>query len=215
MPRILNYAESLAAQVYTCAEVDIHPHCPDERAELFRAVEQGAVELEVLNALNALVYLFKPSLVLETGTGTGQTTLAMLSALNSNGFGSLHTLEIDEDKSRTAREAICRLDSSSRLRATFHRAATLDWIAQTEPIIFDFVFFDSLIAFRHEEFALLRKRGMLSPKAVCVFHDTSRLRGATFDDFNPEMVRALDEASHGRQWLESDLSRGLRIIKMG
>jgi predicted O-methyltransferase YrrM len=139
--QIQNFAESLSMVVGASPEESLHPHSPQERANEFRAVEAGAAELEVLNFLNALVYLFKPKLVLETGTGSGLTALAILSALSLNGSGHLHTLEKDPASSKRAQETAARLDPGAQLRSTFHCADSLEWIGGTMLAGFDFVFF--------------------------------------------------------------------------
>lgn len=197
-------------------ESDVHKHCPQERADLFSAIDGGSAELEVLQFLEAMVFLFKPERLLETGTGPAYTSRAIVSGMAKNGFGQFTTLDIDE---LSARYLADRLDDipmlGKHISVAFHQADSKQWIREYQGPPFDFVFFDSLIDFRHTEFELLMSRSKLVPWATCVFHDTSRLRGETMPDFNPEMISALDRFSHGRQWLESDLSRGLRVIRLG
>jgi predicted O-methyltransferase YrrM len=188
---------------------------PEELADRFTAIDGGSAELETLNFLNALVYLYKPRLVLETGTGQGFTTLAIATALLANGGGHVHSVELDPSTQATAAQRIARYESFLVNVVTLHRGDSRQFIEEWAGAPFDFVFFDSLIAFRHTEFEMLQDRGLLAPQAVCVFHDTSRRRGAYYQDFNPEMIASLDGHSLGNQWLESDLSRGLRVIKLG
>lgn len=196
-------------------ESSLHAHCPEERAHLFHAYTGGAGEHEVLEFLHALVFLFKPHNVLETGTGAGFATYAMADAILRNGFGRLHTVDIDPAWTDRSRDLVRFHNAMLLEHVTFHSAPSLEWIASYSGPPFDFVFYDSLIAFRHLEYEALLERGLLTAKAVCVFHDTSRLRGQTMHDFNPDMISALDRYSEGKQWLESDLSRGLRMIKLG
>lgn len=196
-------------------ESALHSHDPSERAGEFTAFEAGAPELECLEFLFGMVRLFKPKLVLETGTGSGFSTIALAAALQENGSGHLHTVELDSRNVDRARCAIQVFDYKLLERVTFHTVNSLDLIGGWTGAPFDFVFHDSLIELRHIEFEKLLQRRLLSEKAICVFHDTSRLRGETMHDYSQEMIDALDRASQGRQWLECDLSRGLRLIKLG
>lgn len=196
-------------------ESSVHPHDPAELAELFSAADGSSVEFEVLYFLGALVHLFKPRNVLETGTGEGLATIAIASALSTNDRGILTTVEIDGAKVERARANLLRVDAPLGGLVVFNTGDSRELIEKWTGAPFDFAFFDSLIAFRHLEFELLLSRKLLTEDAVCVFHDTSRRRGGYFSDYNPEMIAALDRHSQGRQWLESPLSRGLRVLKLG
>lgn len=197
------------------SESELHPHCSEERAGEFHSVDGGSAELETLLFLNSLVYLFKPRLLLETGTGEGFTTSALAAAMRANGFGTLHTVEVDGGCVARARDRVHHQNPLAASLVNFHQEDSRNFIAHWEGPEFEFAYFDSLIAFRHLEFEMLLKSGKLAQTALCVFHDTSRLRGHTVPDFNPEMIDGLDEASKERQWLESPLSRGLRVIRLG
>ena len=210
----MNLAAWLASAVGAVPESSLHAHCPEERAELFSAVEPGAAELETLNLLNALALSSKPALVLETGTGSGLTTLALAIALAQNGTGHLHTVELDPGVSVSARERLERLVPGVSRWVTFHVGDSRELCGSWAGLPFDFAFFDSLVSFRHLEYRALLRRGALAPGALCAFHDTSRLRGRTMPDFCPEMVAALDEESAGSEWLEMPLSRGLRLLRV-
>lgn len=215
MPQFLNFAQGLSRVLSVVPESQMHPHHPDERAELFHSAEPGAAELEVLNFLNALVYLFKPSVLLETGTGSGLTTFALASAMMANGFGHLSTLEWDQGVSERAKESLGKMDAAVLPQIGFHVADSRQWIAGYSGPPFDFVFFDSMLSTRKMELELLIERGLLLEGAVGVFHGTSRLRGTCYHEFDQEFIETLDRASSGRQWLEASLSRGLRLIGFG
>jgi len=195
-------------------ERDLHPHAPGERAELFHALNGGSAELEVLEFLYALVFLFKPSHLLETGTGNGFGTLALVKAVARNGFGTIHTVDIDSRCLSNTRDLLERAFPEKIDSVHLHEKRSLDFIEEWTGPPFDFVFFDSLISFRHLEFRAMKEKGLLARGAVCVFHDTSRLRGDTMHDYNPEMIQALDDESKGKQWLESGLSRGVRVLRL-
>jgi predicted O-methyltransferase YrrM len=210
----LNFGQMLSTRVQVQREDRVHPHVPEERSHMFSAIEVGAGEVEVLNYLNALVYLLKPLQLLETGTGSGLTTLAVVAALQANGLGYLHTIDADPHAITRARGVVGALGPGLEGNIAYHLADSREFLASWKGGPFDFVFFDSLVAIRHIEFQILKERQLLKPNAVCVFHDTSRLRGRYNDDFNPEMIAALDTASTGRQWMEFGQSRGLRMIKL-
>ncbi len=212
--RRVNFAQFLSQGLETQPESRVHAHVPEERADAFTAFDGGAAELEVLNFLNALVYLFKPRHLLETGTGPGLTTIALASALQANGFGILRTVESEPHVSSAAQRRLEAFSPDIASRVSFQIGDSRGFIEAWEGPPFDFAFFDSLIAFRHIEFQMLLERRLLGSGALCLFHDTSRLRGRYNSDFNPEMISALDEVSLGRQWLECDLSRGLRLLRL-
>lgn len=212
---LANFGRSFERLVPCVSEVHVHPHVEAENAGLFTSVGAGAAELETLTFLNALVYLTKPECVLETGTGSGYSAAAIASALRQNGRGRLHTVELDPAVARDAQANLSQVGDDLEPWVTFHVGDSLTLIREWQGPQFDFVFFDSLVAFRHVELELLMERSLLSANALCAFHDTSRLRGEYFDDFNPEMIEALDRHSKGRQWLEFGYSRGLRILRMG
>lgn len=77
------------------SEVKLHPHVPEERANLFLAFETGTTEIEVLNGLHATIIAHKPRCVLEIGASAGLGTLALASACKANGFGKVHSVELD------------------------------------------------------------------------------------------------------------------------
>jgi predicted O-methyltransferase YrrM len=211
----MNFGQYLATIFPTRPESEHHPHAPEEKAELFQAFNGSSAEVETITFINALVCLHKPKLVLETGSGSGFGTIAIACALKTNGFGHLHSVEIDANTSRSAGENMDLVDSTLRNFVSLHNADSQAFIKEWTGEVFDFVFFDSLIAFRHTEFNLLLAQGLLAPNALCVFHDTSRLRFRYFNDYNPEMIAALDAQSAGRQWMEFAYTRGMRVIKLG
>jgi len=212
---LLNFAVALAERFGAVPENSVHPHVLEERSEMFSAIDGVSAELETLNFLNALIYLLKPLNVLETGTGSGLTTVAIASALMLNGAGVVHSIEIDAGERVKAAQRLAKFSQHLVDRVTLHAGDSRAFIGSWSGSPFDFCYFDSLIAFRHEELGLLLARHLITQNCTCVFHDTSRRRGEYFPDFNPEMIAALDGFSQGRQWFESEYSRGLRVIKFG
>ncbi len=211
----MNFGEHLSKAFEIKPESALHPHSPEENASEYQAIDGGSAELEVLTFLNALVYLFKPAKLLETGTGLGFTSIALAEALGANGKGHLNTVELESNTVARARANMLTFDASLTNLITYNTGDSRAFIADWNGPPFDFVLFDSLIEFRHLEFEDLLDRNMLTPTALCAFHDTSRLRGEYYADYNPQMIAALDKASHGRQWLECPFSRGFRLLKLG
>lgn len=211
---LINFAQSLTRFAEPHSEAEVHPHAQSERANLYSAPSGGAAEFEVLNFLNALVYLYKPNLVLETGTGSGLGTAAIAHGLMTNRFGHVHSVELDNQVRVRAGQTIARMQAGMVDWVTLHQGDSREFICNWQGDPFDFVFFDSLVEFRHVEFQTMQQQGLLNKGAVCVFHDTSRARGETMSDFNRGMIDALDNESSGRQWMESEGSRGLRVIRL-
>src|ERR1700694_3131550 len=79
------------------SEAEAHPHDPAERAELFLGYNTGSTEMEVLNWLYATILLLKPQHIVETGAADGLGTIALASACKANGFGRVHSIEIDTE----------------------------------------------------------------------------------------------------------------------
>ncbi|MBV6459381.1 MAG: hypothetical protein HONBIEJF_02529 [Fimbriimonadaceae bacterium] len=196
------------------SESDVHPHSPVERAHLFHSFDGGSTEIEVLTFLNALVLLFKPTTLLETGSGQGYGTIALAAAIKENGFGKLQSLEFDSNTAREALAKLQRFDDKLLPLVDIHVGESLDFLSGYDGPPFDFAFFDSDLKIRHREFEILKFRDKLRPGAVCVFHDTSRHRGEYLHDFNAEMIMHLDVASNSLERLESNLSRGVRLIRL-
>jgi predicted O-methyltransferase YrrM len=201
--------------VFACLpESRVHKHAPEERGELFSALDPASSELEVLNFLNALVLLYKPRVLLETGTFTGMATLAIASALATNGFGTLHTVDNVREVIEQAMGRVRGYDPALLGRIEFHHADSRSYLAEYDGAPFDFGFFDSEMSCRHAELDSLLSRGKLSKGAVCVFHDSSPLRNTYAPEHDNTMMRRyLEEASAGRQHLTSELSRGFWLIR--
>lgn len=208
------FSQSMEAVFSSVAEIDVHPHVEEERADLFRAVDIGSAELEILNFLNALIYLYKPRNVLETGTHRGFSAIAIASALKMNGFGKLHTLEYYPMWIDLASRNIEMYDRELVDYIEIHCTESTEWLKQYQGQPFDFAFFDSSLSERYVEFEITKKRGLFSPEAFVMFHDTSRHRGRYFDDYAPEMLSSLDDAARDKQRLDFNLSRGFRLFRV-
>lgn len=162
------------------AESDIHPHVPSERANLFLSDDGNSPELEYRDLIAALVLASKPSAVLETGTGSGRTTLAIASALRClNQTTYFTTIE----NNPTLRSKALPLLQTRNLSGyvDFVNGDSLDVLARLARSdrnchLFDFCFLDSALSIRACEIELLCRYNLLMPGALIVVHDTSTLR---------------------------------------
>src|SRR5579864_627521 len=80
------------------------PECP--HPEHWRMYDSMTAEVEVLEFLRTLVTTLKPSLVVETGTFMGISTLWIAEGLKTNGFGTVVTCEHDSTVFAKAKERI-------------------------------------------------------------------------------------------------------------
>src|SRR5947209_10763189 len=199
------FSHSLQAVFASLPETEAHPHVPEEKAHLFRALDGGSAELEVLNLLNAVIYACKPRCVLETGTHRGFSAIAIASALKANSNGVLHTLECDEAWLTIAKDNVATFDGELEMYIKFHRTESTEWLSRYQGPVFDFAFLDSALAFRYVELQILSDRRLLSSEALVMCHDTSRYRGRYFDDFDEMMLSVLDDAARGKQSLTCNL----------
>jgi len=166
----------LAARHPTRSEAELHPHHPEELAGLYHTLDEGSTELEVLQFLAALVCLFKPRRILETGTWQGFGTLTLASAARANGFGRITSLETNAFQLEAARRRLHAHDPRLEGLVDLVNASSLDYLQRPGLEPFDLCFLDSGLEVRTEEFRLLRERGLLAPGGVVLVHDTSPLR---------------------------------------
>src|SRR6202050_2774557 len=80
------------------------PECP--HPERWSMYDSMTAEVEVLEFLRTLVTTVKPSLVVETGTFLGVSTLWIAEALRINGFGRIVSCEYDPQVFAAAKEKI-------------------------------------------------------------------------------------------------------------
>jgi predicted O-methyltransferase YrrM len=154
-------------------ESDCHPHVPAERAELFECYNGGATEVEYLELLYAIVRATKPQHVLETGCFDGRGTRWLAHALSLNGFGMLHSIDLNE---RMLAEAQNRVDDAELTGYVDLMKGDTREMLRTTSLTFGVAFFDSSLSIRADEAAICLDRGLTPPGSVLAFHDTSRLR---------------------------------------
>lgn len=201
----------------TVAESEVHPHAPEERAELFSAYDGGSTELEYLELLSALVRCTKPRRILETGTYLGHGTLALARAARDNGLGKVVSIERDAAVVSAVRDLLDRQGLDRVQLVLYQSLGYLD--AADEP--FDFAFLDSCLSLRAKELDHLLDRRLLTPGAVVAIHDTSRRRCDAHGTPDPETAVLWTElerviARHALvERLELPLSRGLLLLRIG
>ena len=197
------------------SETFLHPHCEEEKANLFFGFDAGGTEIETLYLLWAYIRLFKPKYVLETGTFTANGTTALAAAFKEYGFGKLITLEMSEDNVKQALKKLKRRNLSDYVDVVL--CSSLDYAKQvdTKKIKFDIAFFDSDTSIRATEFQMLYDRGALTD--LVSFHDTSRLRTKSFNDEHSSLyISRLDEIEkkYCKGGIEFSLSRGFRMMQL-
>jgi predicted O-methyltransferase YrrM len=140
------------------------PEC--RHPERWKMYDTMTAELEVLQFLKALVVAMKPALIVETGTFTAISTIAMAGGLQENGFGKIITCELDPEVFAKAKERIdqsgvagfieCRNESSLEMRID----GTID-----------ILFCDSDHEIRESE--VRRFLPQLNPNGLVLMHDAS------------------------------------------
>lgn len=167
----------LPSWAHVASEGTTHPHVPAERAELFNAHNAGTTELEVLNWLHATVMLLKPEHVLETGAANGLGTIALASACKNNGFGKVHSVEIDPG---SCYELASKLrDANLAEYVEIHCDDSREYLKKNTTV-FDLGFYDSMCELRADEFRICLEKQTI--RKLAVFHDTSPLRCQSLKD---------------------------------
>ncbi|MEI8349915.1 MAG: class I SAM-dependent methyltransferase [Candidatus Omnitrophota bacterium] len=196
-------------------ENSVHPHMPEEHADLFLAYNASSTEIETLHWLHATSCLIKPKCILETGVAEGLGTIALAAACKANGFGKVHSIEIDSQRCITLNKLLDKEKLSEFV--VVHRDDSRDFL-RTTNLNFDLAYFDSLCEIRAEEYTICRQRDIL--KGIAVFHDTAPLRTQTLASYPPEplhseyrrQIHELVKQPGVTGYFESTLSRGLVAI---
>jgi len=140
------------------------PECPHpERWSMFDSM---TAEVEVLEFLRCLMTTVKPSLVVETGTFLGVSTVYMAEGLKKNGFGKIITCEPDAEVFAKAKE---KIDSSGLKKwVDYRRESSLDLKV---PGTIDVLFCDSLPELREPEVRHFLPQ--VNPNGLVLMHDSS------------------------------------------
>jgi len=96
---IADWGDSLQPE-YTPAT----PECP--HPERWKMYDTMTAEVEILEFLTTLVTTLKPELIVETGTFSGISTLALARGMEKNGFGRIISCEFDPKVYAKAKERI-------------------------------------------------------------------------------------------------------------
>ena len=200
-------------------QLDGVPLRPDSR---LHAIDPGSSELEILQLLHALVCVYKPERVLETGTFRGFGALTIAHALELNGAGTLTTIDCDHAALRLARRHVRVFAPGLRRGIDFVEADSLEWLRRQSGAPFDLAFLDSRLDLRVEELEILLERELLAPGALCMLHDTAMggLRepaGAPAEWHDAHTWRGLDrleEIARANGALRFTQSRGFLLIQM-
>ena len=157
-------------------------HCPNP--QWWHTVDVEATEFEVTEAVAGLVRALQPEYVVETGTASAQTAIAIGKALRANGHGRLVTLEVDSDLVRHGR-ALTR-----GLPVEVRHQPSLEFTPE-HPV--DFAWLDSLTHLRHLEYR--RYYPHMHARTIVGFHDTAAHHPtrAYIDELESEgVVKAID-----------------------
>lgn len=205
----------LSLYVALSPEDKVHAHSKEERASLFLSVNGGTTEMEVLNWIYATILVLKPENIIETGAADGFGTIALASACKANGFGRVHSIEIDEEVCKKARRRLEKAGLSDY--ATYYNTDSLKFIKTTKTV-FQLGFFDSVCEIRPEECSLCHERKILNGPSI--FHDTSAFRtesmpnwpNAQVHNAYREKIKECASKYYDNQIFESNLSRGFIVL---
>lgn len=177
--------------------------CPNP--QLWRCFDEMATEIEVLDFLYAAVRMLKPKTIIETGTYVGLGTLYMARAAKDNGFGHIHTSEIDEAIWNKARKLLSIAGFGDVVTTYGHSGKEM---IDCLPAPIDFAFLDSNLDTRIGEMEALISK--LSPSAVVAVHDTSTNHDKHGGPRTPFLQFA---KQNGLQLIQFDTPRGLTLLR--
>lgn len=140
------------------------PECP--HPERWHMYDSMTAEAEVLEFLYTLVTTIKPSLVVETGSFLGVSTLWIAKALKANGFGKIISCEFDPLVFAKAKEKIAASELSEWIE--LRNESSLEM--HIEGTI-DLFFSDSDMPIREAE--VKRFLPQIRPTGVVLMHDAS------------------------------------------
>ena len=140
------------------------PECP--HPERWHMYDSMTAEAEVLEFLYTLVTTIKPSLVVETGSFLGVSTLWIAKALRANGFGKIISCEFDPLVFAKAKEKIAASDLWEWIE--LRNESSLEM--HIEGTI-DLFFSDSDMPIREAE--VKRFLPQIRPTGVVLMHDAS------------------------------------------
>ncbi len=140
------------------------PECP--HPERWHMYDSMTAEAEVLEFLRTLVTTTKPTLVVETGSFLGVSTLWIAEALRANGFGKIISCEFDPVVFAKAKEKIAASDLAEWIE--LRNESSLEM--HIEGTI-DLFFSDSDMPIREAE--VKRFLPQIRPTGLILMHDAS------------------------------------------
>jgi caffeoyl-CoA O-methyltransferase len=166
------------AEAHTTPPSELQRRLAEETREALRSPEMltGLVEGRLLEFL---VFAMRPQRVLELGTYSGYSTLAMASVLPPG--GRIDTCELDEEHAAVARRYLDEADLGDRV--TIHLGPALETIEQLEGE-FDLVFIDADKVNYPAYYEALVPR--LSPHGIMVLDNTLWSGRVAEPDDSPE-----------------------------
>jgi predicted O-methyltransferase YrrM len=138
--------------------------CP--HPERWRMYDSYTAEVEVLDFLRALITTVKPNLVVETGTFSGISAIAIAEGLRQNGFGKVITCEYDPATYAKAKDRIEASPVASWIEC--RNASSLEMTVEGE---IDILFSDSEQNIRAQE--VRRFLPQMNPHGLILIHDAN------------------------------------------
>lgn len=170
--------------------------------------------IEYLPLLYDVARSYPQARVLELGSRTGNSTLALLAGAEESG-GHVWSCDIDDvtaDPGGMARWAACG-------RWTFIRGDDMHPAVRAKlPAQVDVLFVDTSHEYEHTVRELEAYMPRVVPGGVALFHDTNFLFGCPGDEWDgtlPPVGRAVDEwcAATGKKWADLPGQYGMGIIR--
>jgi prolipoprotein diacylglyceryl transferase len=140
------------------------PECPNP--ERWRMFDTMTAEVEVLEFLKCLVTTVKPTVVVETGTFLGVSTIYMAEGLKQNGSGKIITCEPDGEVFAKAKQ---KIDGSGLGKWVDYRSESS--LKIKVPGTIDMLFSDSLPELREAEVRHFLPK--INPNGLILMHDSS------------------------------------------
>ncbi len=193
-----------------CREEELHDaYLNFEGGELFRRLARdyrrlllgtSGVEFGQASIIYLLVRAMKPETVVETGVGAGLSSAVILQALEENGRGNLHSIDLYEDAGRLIPE---ELRHRWRLSVGTSREL-LSGILQDHGKV-DLFFHDSYHTYENMSFEFESVDGHLVSGGVLASHDVGKGEGRL----------ALDDFRANRDYRESLFYGDLGLLRKG
>lgn len=184
---------------------DCHPELPRSH-QFHRSATYGggSMSLEEAQVLCSLVQIIKPEHALETGCESGFSAAYMALGCSLNGFGKVHTIELNPEWAVKARENLVRDGVSDWVEVVIQDS--LSYINET-PLSFGFALLDTHISFRSTELEALRHK--MLPGGIVAVHDSSPLHPMKG---NCNLLEELRD--FGMQLIHLPSPRGLTILQI-